>query len=71
MAYVTAEVELDEFDLEDMAKHLQANGYEVFERNTNRPQDELLSKMYELYRNNKPIDEHLRKLFYTTLGRIG
>ena len=61
MAYVTAEVELDEFDLEDIADHLRANGYTVSE--TESPKDDLLSEMYELYRNNKSIDEQLRKLF--------
>lgn len=68
MAYVTAEIELDEFDLEDMAAHLRVNGYTVTE--TEFSKDELLDEMYELYRNNRPIDEQLRKLFYTTLGRI-
>ena len=68
MAYVTAEVELSEFDLEDIADHLRANGYTVSE--TGQSKDELISELYELYRNNKPLDAQLRKLFYTTIGRI-
>lgn len=72
MTYITVDVEvsLDEFEDEKIAAHLRKQGYTVFDDNRNQPENELVKEMYELYRNGKPIDAQLRKLFYTTLGRI-
>lgn len=70
MTYVTADVDLNQFSDHELSEHLQANGYTVTDSKVATAQDKLLNEMYELYRNNRPIDEQLRKLFYTTLGRI-
>lgn len=68
--YVTDDVDLDQFSDHELSTHLEANGYTVLDSRAATAQDKLLNEMYELYRNNRPIDEQLRKLFYTTLGRI-
>lgn len=72
MTYVTVDVDvsLDEFSDDAIAAHLRSQGYTVIDDDISKPKDELIQEMYELYRNNKPIDAQLRKLFYTTLGRI-
>lgn len=72
MTYVTVDVDVDisEFDEDEIAGYLREQGYTVTDGYDTRTENELIASMYELYRNNKPIDKELRELFYKTIGRI-
>lgn len=72
MTYISVDVDVDisEFNEDEIADYLRDNGYTVTDTSDTRTENQLIAAMYELYRNKKPIDAELRELFYTTIGRI-
>jgi len=72
MTYISVDVDVDisEFNEDEIADYLRDNGYTVTDTSDTRTENQLIAAMYELYRDKKPIDAELRELFYTTIGRI-
>lgn len=66
---VEVDVDLDEFDTEDLIEELEDRGYMVGAENAENS-NELLTKIWELRRSGKNFDQELDQLIYTILGKI-
>lgn len=67
MTYVTVDVDLSEFDTEDLIEELESRGeMPGFNVDTN----ELLNQIYELRRLGKDYDSVLYQYLYQKLGRV-
>lgn len=69
MTYVTVDVEVDmsDFDTEDLMEELSRRGKDVDGAGDLTPD---VVKLYERYTLGKPIDDELREIFWKVLGRI-
>jgi hypothetical protein len=66
MAYVEVEVDLSDFDTEELLKELELRGTE----NTGFAYEELVRKIYEKRRLNKDYQKELDELIYSAIGKI-
>lgn len=67
MTYITVDVDLSEFDTEELIDELKSRGeLPGFNADT----DELLNKIYELRRLGKDYDSVLDAYLYQKLGRV-
>ena len=66
--YVEVEVELDDFDTDDLIEELEkrGKGMEV----SSRTGTELVSAIYEKRRNGRDYQQELDELIYVAIGRI-
>ena len=67
MTYVTVDVDLSEFDTEDLIEELKSRGEMP---GFNVDTDELLNQIYELRRLGKDYDSVLYQYLYQKLGRV-
>ena len=67
MTYVTVDVDLSEFDTEDLLEELDSRG--ELPSQLYPDSDELLSEIYELRRLGKDYDKLLDQYIYQKLGR--
>ena len=70
MAYIDTEVwvDLSDFDTDDLKEELDKRG-ELDKLNSDSTHN-LVAQIYELFRQQKPYENELRKLFFEQLGRI-
>ena len=68
MTYVTVDVdvELSDFDTEDLVEELENRGIEL----NGRDMHNILSEIFELKRNGKDYSRQLDELIYTGIGRF-
>lgn len=69
MTYVTVDVELSEFDTDDLKEELRARGYFVSDMD-GPTANELIRTIYEKRRLGKDFESELNALIYTEIGRI-
>ena len=67
MTYVTVDVDLSEFDTEDLIEELESRGEMP---GFNVDTDEMLNQIYELRRLGKDYDKLLDQYLYQKLGRV-
>ena len=65
---VEVDVELHDFDTEDLVEELESRGALPIESDVNAK--EIVEQMYQLRRLGKPYDHLLDRLFYSVLGRV-
>jgi hypothetical protein len=65
---VEVEVELTDFDTEDLVEELESRGALPVEGSYNAK--ELVEQMYQLRRLGKAYDHLMDNLFYSVLGRV-
>lgn len=65
---VEVDVDLDDFDDEDLIDELQRRG-RGFEVNSRTP-TELVDQIYQLRRNGRDYQRELDELIYVTIGRV-
>ena len=65
---VEVDVELHDFDTEDLVEELESRGALPVEGCDNAK--EIVEQMYHLRRLGKPCDHLLDRLFYSVLGKI-
>jgi len=66
--YVEVDVDLSDFDEEELANELEYRGYIVFKND--RPKDELIESIYLKRRLGQDYQAELDKLIYQTIGKI-
>jgi hypothetical protein len=66
--YVEVDVDLSDFDEEELANELEYRGYIVFKND--RPKDELIESIYLKRRLRQDYQAELDKLIYQTIGKI-
>jgi hypothetical protein len=64
---VEFDVELDDFDTEDLIEELESRGSGTMDHHNGR---ELLEAVYQKYRTGQDYQEELRNLIYHGLGKI-
>lgn len=65
------DVDLDDFDDEDLIDHLESKGYTVVnDGGVASTNPYLLKEIYELRRMNKPYERELEQLIWSTIGRM-
>ena len=67
MTYVTVDVDLSEFDTEDLIEELHSRGEMP---GFNADTDEMLNQIYQLRRLGKDYDSVLDAYLYHKLGRV-
>lgn len=72
---VEVDVELDDFDDDDLIDEIESRGHMVIRKHGNHYYDEdsadgLLKKIYELRIMNKPYERELETLIWRTVGRM-
>ena len=65
---VEVDVEMSDFDTDDLVEELEARGALPVEGDVNAK--EIIEQMYQLRRLGKPCDHLLDRLFYSVLGRV-
>jgi N-acetyl-anhydromuramyl-L-alanine amidase AmpD len=66
---VEVDVDLNDFDTDDLISELEDRGYMVGSDNS-EDSNELLTKIWQLRRNGQNYDRELDQLIYTILGKI-
>jgi N-acetyl-anhydromuramyl-L-alanine amidase AmpD len=66
---VEVDVNLNEFETDDLISELEDRGYMVGSDNS-EDSNELLTKIWQLRRNGQNYDRELDQLIYTILGKI-
>jgi hypothetical protein len=66
---VEVDVDLDEFDTDDLISELEERGYIIGGKNA-EDSNEVLVKIWELRRLGKPFDKELDQLIYSILGKV-
>jgi hypothetical protein len=69
MAYVEVEVDLDQFDDDELIEELKARGHEVYAREIST-QEEDLEKIYLLRRTGQAYDHLMDAYIYKVLGKV-
>lgn len=67
--YVDVDVDLEEFDTDDLIEELESRGHMVSDDNGS-DHNEILVKIWELKRMGKPFDRELDDLIYKVLGKV-
>lgn len=71
MTYVTVDVDLCEFDDEELVEELQSRGFTVYEDDkTPYTEKELMYMVYENKRSGKDYNKLLDDLIYQSIGRV-
>ena len=65
---VEVDVELHDFDTDDLVEELESRGALPVEGNVDAK--EIVEQVYQLRRLGKPYDHLLDRLFYSVLGRV-
>jgi len=65
---VEVDVELYDFETDDLVEELESRGVLPVEGDVNAK--EIVEQMYQLGRLGKPCDQLLDRLFYSVLGRV-
>jgi hypothetical protein len=65
---VEVDVELNDFDTEDLVEELESRGALPVEGSNNAK--DIVEQMYLLRRLGKPYDHLVDRLFYSVLGRV-
>ena len=65
---VEVDVELYDFDTDDLVEELESRGALPVEGDVNAK--DIVEQMYQLRRLGKPCDHLLDRLFYSVLGRV-
>lgn len=66
---VEVDVDLDEFETEDLIEELESRGYLVTDEE-GRDNNEILVKIWELRRMGKNYEAELDQLIYCVLGKV-
>jgi hypothetical protein len=66
--YTEVDVELHDFETDDLVEELESRGALPVEGDVNAK--EIVEQMYQLRRLGKPCDYLLDRLFYSVLGKI-
>ena len=66
---VEVDVDLDEFETEDLIEELESRGYLVTDEE-GRDNNEILVKIWELRRMGKSYEAELDQLIYCVLGKV-
>ena len=66
--YVEVDVDLTDFDEEELAKELEYRGYVVYKND--RPKDQLINSIYLKRRLGQDYQAELDQLIYQILGKI-
>lgn len=71
MVWVTVDVELDEFEDDELVEELESRGFKVYdEDSTAYTQNEMINLIYQNKRLGKDYDKLLDDLIYQTIGRV-
>ena len=66
--WTTVDVELTDFDTDDLLDELESRGALPVEGDDNAK--EIVEQMYQLRRTGRPYDHLMDNLFYSVLGRV-
>ena len=69
MPYVHVDINLSEFDDDELIEEVESRGYEVFEDNSGEALD-ALTKIYHLRRQGLPYDHLMDSYIYDVLGKV-
>ena len=69
MAYINVDIELEDFDDDDLIKEVKSRGFQVVEDNSTSI-DEDLFKIYLLRRLGKSYDHLMDAYIYKVLGKL-
>jgi len=69
MAYVEFEVDLDQFDDDELIQEIKARGLHV-DGVSHSSKEEDLEVIYQLRRNGKPYDHLMDAYIYKVLGKV-
>ena len=69
MAYISVDIELDEFDDDELIKEVKSRGFQVVEDNSTSI-DEDLEQIYLLRRRGLPYDHLMDAYIYKVLGKV-
>lgn len=69
MAYMTVDVDLEEFDDNELIEEVKSRGFHVFEDYTTST-DEDLEHIYLLRRRGLPYDHLMDAYIYNVLGKV-
>lgn len=67
--WTTVDVELDDFDTDDLVEELEKRGLKVLDSNVQGDGDSLLEKIWQARREGRPFDHLLDEYLYRVLGR--
>lgn len=72
MAYVSVDVDMNDFDTEDLVEELERRNFnwKTHSESEVNPDHELIREIYELRRLDKDFKSKLDELIYNVLGRI-
>lgn len=70
MPWVTVDVDLNEFSTEELKTELKERGFTVYDDQYGNDVEQIVTALYQAQRLGKPIDEHIRTLFWEVIGRI-
>jgi hypothetical protein len=69
MAYINVDIELEDFDDDDLIKEVKSRGFQVVEDNSTSI-DEDLEQIYLLRRLGKSYDHLMDAYIYKVLGKL-
>ncbi len=69
MAYISVDIELEDFDDDDLIKEVKARGFQIFEDNSTSI-DEDLEQIYLLRRRGLSYDHLMDAYIYKVLGKV-
>ena len=69
MAYISVDIELEDFDDDDLIKEVKSRGFQVVEDNSTSI-DEDLEQIYLLRRLGKSYDHLMDAYIYKVLGKL-
>lgn len=67
---VDVEVDLDEWDDDELIEELESRGFNVGEHSDPETSKDLLEKIWQLRRTNQPYDHLMDPLIYNLLGKL-
>lgn len=67
---VEVDVDLDEFDTDDLIEELESRGHMVTDYEDGQDHNEILYKIWELRRLGKDYDAEVEQLIYRVLGKV-
>jgi hypothetical protein len=70
MAYVNIDIELEDFDDDDLIEEVKSRGFHVFEDYDATSTDEDLEQIYLLRRRGLPYDHLMDAYIYKILGKV-
>lgn len=67
--WTTVDVELDDFDTDDLVEELEKRGLKILDSNVQGDGDSLIEKIWQARREGRPFDHLLDEYLYQVLGR--